>query len=293
MEQQSDQFRKIVVGVDLSPPALIAVGQAMSMARSNGAPLVLMMVEPEPEAAELLGGTGERTRFAADRVELEELRQRLIGQGVDVSHVVTTGEIEGGLADGAARMGADLVVVGTHGHHGMRRMLLGSVAEMTVRLAASSVLVARGATTVAEGGYRRILVGTDFSAPAELAIARAVAVAAPGATIELMHACHLTFDVDPEGTLAMTLGDVREALLADALRAGGELASSWRQRGVRLGLHIVEATPREALAERASALGADLVVVGSHGRRGLRRFVLGSVAEATVRESPCSVLVVR
>jgi nucleotide-binding universal stress UspA family protein len=215
-------YRKIVVGADLSPPSAIAVQQAMSVARHCGAPLVLMMVEPEPDAPELIPGSlraveakvrdVERTRFVADRAGLEELRQRLLGQGVDVSHVVVSGAVDQGLADGAARANADLVVVGTHGHRGLRRLLLGSVAEMTVRCASSSVLVARGSGTAAEGGFRHILIGTDFSPLSERAIEQALTLAAPGATLEVLHAWRVPIDTTPEGSLALAMADLRTEL---------------------------------------------------------------------------------
>ncbi len=303
METSAKTFRKIVVGADLSPPSSIAVHQAMSLARHCGAPLLLMMVEPEPDMPELVPASLrssedklraiERTRFAADRAGLEELRQRLIGQGVDVTHVVFSGAVDRGLADGAERANADLVVVGTHGHRGLRRLLLGSVAEMTVRLASSSVLVARGRETAAEGGFRRILIGTDFSPLSERAIEQALRLAAPGATLEVMHAWRVPIDSTPNGSLTMDIADLRTALDVDIARSLRELRDAWQARGVTLTTHSVEQLPREALWERAEAIGADLIAVGSHGRRGLRRFLIGSVAEATVRHAGCSVLVAR
>lgn len=298
-----EPIRKIVVGVDLSPPSEVAVGQAMGVARRTGAELILMTVEPEPDAAELvprsLATSEERrravehSRFDADRAEVEVMRQRLVGQGVEVSHVVAEGAVDSGLADGAARLGADLLVIGTHGHTGMRRLLLGSVAEKTVRLAKASVLVARGAAAAADGGFKNIVVGSDFSPLAERALERAVAMAAPGAVIEVVHAWQVPPDLSPDGTMAPALADLRESLAADTGKAGEELKAAWRARGVHVELHATEARPREALCDRAEAVGADLIVVGSHGRRGLTRLVLGSVAEATVRHAPCSVLVAR
>lgn len=296
-------FSKLVVGVDLSEPSLAAVGQAMSVARHAGAPLVLLLVEGLPDAPDELPPSMRasaarlqavvRTRFAADRDALTGLRQRLIGQGVDVSQVIHDGFADAALADGAAQLGADLVVVGTHGRTGVKRVLLGSVAEKTVRLAASSVLVARGDGDAAEGGYRRIIVGTDFSPMAERALARAVTMAAPGGHLEVVHAWHVPVDASPDGSMAMALAGLRGELAADVARTGAELVARWKARGVTLAFTAIEGPSRVTLCERAAATGAGLIVVGSHGRRGLRRLILGSVAEATVRHASCSVLVAR
>lgn len=303
MENPVTAFTKIVVGVDLSASSLVAVDQAMSVARRSGAALVMMLVGPVTDAADGVPSAMQEAatrmyhllldRFASERAQLEALRQRLVGQGVEISHAMAHGFPDSGLVDHATLIGADLIAVGTHGRTGLRRLLLGSVAEKTVQLATSSVLVARGEPTVAEGGFHRVVVGTDFSALADVALARAVDVAAPGATIEVVHAWHIPPDFSMDGSMAVTLAALRESLVADAARAGRELCAQWKARGVELVFSSVEGPERVALCDRATATGADLIVVGSHGRHGLRRVVLGSVAEATVRHAPCSVLVAR
>lgn len=294
-------FATIMVGSDLSTASEIAVGQAMSIARRVGARVVLAQVAVVPQMAEGLAPSMRATeahyreilegRLADDRRRLEGLRQRLIGQGVEVSHVVVDdGFPDMALADAARELHADLIAIGTHGRTGLRRLLLGSVAEKTVRLATMSVLVARGAPS-AEGGYRTILVGTDFSPLADAALARAVEVAAPGARIHVLNAWQLPVSPPVDG--ADPAGVLRGELAEDVRLRGHALAQAWRERGVAIEVEASEAPAAEALVERATSLRADLVVVGSHGRRGVRRLLLGSVAEATVRHAPCSVLVAR
>jgi nucleotide-binding universal stress UspA family protein len=303
MNPHGSGFSKLAVGVDLSDSSLVAVGHAMSLARHVGAPLLLLMVEVVPEEPEALPPSmrvsarrlqaARQDRMAVDRQQLEDLRQRLAGQGVEISHMVGGGIAGHDLAPRAAEAGADLLVVGSHGRSGIGRLLLGSVAEKTVRLAPSSVLVVRGARDGAEGGYRRILVGSDFSPLADRALERALAVAAPGAHIEVLHAWQVPYDLSPDGSSAFALAELRDELAADIGRTGAALVETWRERDVPLTFRSVEAPARHALCERAAAMNADLIVVGCHGRRGLRRLMLGSVAETTVRHAPCSVLVAR
>jgi nucleotide-binding universal stress UspA family protein len=296
------RITRIAVGVDLSDQAVHAAEQAIALARHQGAEVVLVYVGAVPEAPEGLPPSMRATastyramlndRLQEDRAKLEALRQRLVGQGVEVSHVLADGYPDTALAETAASIGAGLIVVGTHGRTGMRRVLLGSVAERTVRLAESSVLVVRG-DAIVNGGYQRIVVGTDFSPLAERAITRAIEVAAPGARIEVVHAWSVPADVSPEGSLAVVLADLRGALADDMVRMGAELCAKWRTAGTTVGFRAVETSAEAALTEAATELHADLVVIGSHGRRGLRRWLLGSVAEATVRHATCSVLVAR
>jgi nucleotide-binding universal stress UspA family protein len=296
-------FHDIAVGVDLSPESERATAQAMALARRNGARVVLIHVGPVPEppsgVPESQRATAEtflralQARTAEDRAQVEALRQRLIGQGVELSHVFVEGFADAALADTARELGCDLIVVGTHGRTGARRLLLGSVAERTVRFASASVLVARGEPHAADGGFHRLVVGTDFSDLADTAMARAMDVAADGAQVRLVHAWMTPSMIGPEN--AMVIGEVRAAMSDDAQKRSSELLARYRKAYPRVSIEmdVCESPAQEALVERAEALKADVIAVGSHGRRGVRRFVLGSVAETTVRHAPCSVLVAR
>jgi len=250
---------KIVVAVDFSAEATLAIAHAMSIARRTDAELVLLHVDqvppPESERPDNAWAVQERQRLAGARAALSELRERLSGQGVAIAHLVAHGYADTAIAEAARELHAELVVVGSHGRTGLKRVLLGSVAERTVRLAESSVLVARGIAPA--GGYRNVIVGVDESEARWRVLDRARTVAAPDATVQVVHAA---IESTPEGLGSMEV-------------------------------EVVEGMPVEVLAERSRA--ADLIVVGSHGRRGVRRLLLGSVAEATVRHARCSVLVAR
>jgi nucleotide-binding universal stress UspA family protein len=282
---------KILVGVDFSPESLRAVEHAMSVARHRGGTIVLAHVAAIPPPRNVAGNDGWaallRENLAADRVALADLRERIAGQGVDISQVVHDGFADTALAELAREVGAGLIVVGTHGRTGVKRWMLGSVAEKTVRLADVSVLVARGEAP--PGGYRRIVVGTDYSELAWRALDRAFELAAPDADVRVVHAWQAPYvEYDLSGDV---LAKARESAEAEALAHRERLRDTRRPPGVSLHLELDDGAPFEALDRRS--VDAELVVVGSHGRRGLRRFVLGSVAEATVRYARCAVLVAR
>lgn len=131
----------------------------------------------------------------------------------------------------------------------------------------------------------KILVPIDLSPASEEALAYARTLAARvGATIELLHA------VDPRGvdgllgpadpTVWQGVLDRAQARL-EALAAAGEAGT------------VIEGRPADIIIDHAHAARADLVVIGSVGRTGVTRFLLGSVAEEVVRGAPCPVLVVR
>jgi len=292
------EITKIVVGVDFSEESETAARYGVKIARYTGAEVVLVhagMVldqqRPGPRGAvakeweELVQG-----QVNADRQRLEELRTRLASSTPQVSHMVIDGFADTGLIDAARSLGADLVITGTHGRTGVKRFFMGSVAERVVRLCETNVMVARpGAKsgTGSSGGFKKILVPTDFSPQAERALQLAMVLAASGGRIDVYHA----WNTPPEMALEWT-GPILEELAGEARRAGEQLLSRHHHENLTIGFDAARAHAADGIAQRLESGGYDLVVMGSHGRRGLRRFLLGSIAERTVRHAPCSVIVV-
>jgi nucleotide-binding universal stress UspA family protein len=296
-------LRKIVVGVDFSAGADVAAARAVEVAAHVGAELVLVHAATVPETPEvpasmqatadaLVGILAER--LSLERGQLDQLRERLQASGVIVSQLVVDRDPDDALIESAAELHADLIVTGSRPHTGVRRWLLGSVAEHVIRGAACSVLVARGGDP--DRGFERIVVGSDFSPAAEAALAQAVELARPGSSIDLVHCFQSPLLGATAGVDVLQVegyANLRDELLADAHARCDAAIAAYAGAPVVFRTHLVEQSAREAVCDLAVQVNADLVVVGNHGRRGLRRVLLGSVAEAVVRHAPCSVLVAR
>ena len=135
-----------------------------------------------------------------------------------------------------------------------------------------------------------ILVPIDFSAHAEQALDYACALAAKlGSTVHLVHAV-----ASPPSALQVALTeDILENLVNEHREALDKLAEA-RRATASFGPSTVEVgDPRDTIVGAAQALSADLIVMGTHGRRGLSRVVMGSVAEDVIRHASCPVLTVR
>ena len=296
-------IKKIVVGVDFSEESESAAKQALEIARHTGAELVLAHIGMVMEPAKHLGGAVHsgikewenmlRQELADSRRLLEEMRERLRGQGAEISHVVKDSFADTGLVDVARELGADLLIVGTHGRTGIKRFFLGSISERVVRLSTTNVMVARPTD---RRGYRRIFVPTDFSQPAEAALELALRIAHDGATIDLVHFWQIPMTAAtpyaPFKAAEEALTTVRHAMRDAAESAGTQVVERHGAANLEISFHAVEGAPAHGIQERLEEGDYDLVVMGSHGRRGLRRFLLGSVAETTVRHASCSVVVV-
>jgi len=298
-------IRTILVGVDFSPAAEVAGRQAIGVARRTGARVVLAHAAAIPEEPEGLPSSMAKTahayltilrnRVAEDRVQLEQLVARLGTHGVDLSSSLVDGFADEALVTAARDLSADLLVAGSHGHRGLGRALLGGVVEHVVRMASCPVLVTRGAAEAADDGYKRVLVATDFSDPAERGLDLALEMVAAGGSVELVHfwqmpvvpRTHARDEVDA------TLAEVRAGMEQHGRQRGADALAARDTSRVQVRYALREGDTRDGIVDLARIAASDLVVIGSHGRRGLRRFKLGSVAEYTVRHAPCSVLVAR
>jgi nucleotide-binding universal stress UspA family protein len=139
---------------------------------------------------------------------------------------------------------------------------------------------------------KNILVPTDFSETAEAALDYAVALAGKlDAKVHLLHVVGIQL-VGAEYRLSVT------ATMLDAITEGSQkeldrLAAA-RAGRVALGPTLLEiGDARTQITQTAAKIGADLIVMGTHGRRGIKRLLIGSVAESVVRTAPCPVLLVR
>lgn len=178
-------------------------------------------------------------------------------------------------------MPADLVVLGSQGCRGLPRMVLGSVAERVVRMATVPVLTVHPSDHVAilAGGmdrFRHVLAPTDFSEASRRGVDTATELAAQlDAALTVVH-------VQPQPSFHVP-PDVLAAADAQARGLLEELLGRVRARCAKAEGVLKRGTPWECVLDVARDRGADLVVLSTHGRRGLPRVFMGSVAEKIVR----------
>jgi nucleotide-binding universal stress UspA family protein len=293
------ELRKIMVATDFSEASETAVEQAMHIARFTGAELVLVHAGNVPNAgAEIPDGLSSLEEFNTlvretanqDRAQLEALRQRLAGQGVELSHALVDGFPDQAVCETANEIGADLVVTGTHGRTGLKRFLLGSVAERVVRISDRSVLVSRN--DEGRGGFGRILVPTDFSPLSLKAVDMAIALAKENAQIDILHCWQLPPASPANRATDAVLNPILKAISSEIKERGNALVESLETKNVTVRFSATREAPAQGIQTRLGEEDYELLILGSHGRRGIRRFLLGSVAEATLRHANCSVLVI-
>lgn len=184
------------------------------------------------------------------------------------------------------------IVMGTHGHRGIDRFLLGSVAERTLRRSPVPVLVVREDESEADRPIGSLLFATDFSEDAERAEKVARDWAGPlNAEIEVFHAIRETAVLFAPYAVPGSSDFEGEMHEAASLRMKSVL-ERLRAAGVGAKGKIVYGMASNEITKQAEATGADLIVMGARGYSTLQRFLLGSVTERVLRQAHCSVLVV-
>jgi nucleotide-binding universal stress UspA family protein len=224
-----------------------------------------------------------------------EAAKRLSSKGLRVSEFVRGGHPPSVILDYAEKWGADLILVGSHGLGAVARFLLGSVAKSVLQGAHCSVEIVRMPSAVDAGAGMRLLLSTDGSSYAEYAARSIVERPWPKGTVVEILAVAEVVTTAPDPWLGA--GQVIERLEVERLKAAKEAAKSAEDILLSAGLKpvtkVVCGYPKASILDEAKEWGADLIVVGSHGRRGVARFFIGSVAEAVALHSNCSVEVIR
>jgi nucleotide-binding universal stress UspA family protein len=209
--------------------------------------------------------------------------------------IVRPGAAAGVILDLARGLRADLLVLGTHGRSGFRRLVLGSVAEKVVDRAPCPVLTVPGAAEDRPDTplFRRVLCGVDFSEASRRAVEYAISLAEEAnGCLTLLHSIHWAEDDRHPTHPTFGVKLYRQSLLNDARARLTELlpedAKAWCQVDAR----AVGGEPAPELLRVAASERTDLIVLGADRPRLIDRMVFGSMAPLVTRQAPCPVLTV-
>jgi len=296
-----DPVRTVLVATDFSPTAGAALAWAGELARAHGARAVVVhaLSPPIPPAASpdfvtLPPDFHEQYRTAAKK-RLQSEVERMTPLGIEATSDLDIGPAAPLVLELAEKHAADVIVIGTRGLTGFKHLLLGSTAERVVQHSKVPVLTVHPEDADRERRVRTIVVPTDFSEDAGIAVRAAHRLLAPddeGARLVLVHAYHLPVEFTALGAVP-----VAPRLFADAAeqarRKLEEAAAPLRQLGLQVETVAQEGYPPLVIEDVARSHDADLVAMGTHGRTGLRHLLMGSTAERVVQHAPCPVLTIR
>jgi nucleotide-binding universal stress UspA family protein len=298
-------YESILVPLDGSPAGEQALPMATSIAERTGARLELAIVRADGAPPYLLRDTpppdspADRDRRIPLRDYIEAVASRLQQRVPEVTCRLLEGEIAPALIAHAGAGDATLIVMTTHGRGGISRAWLGSVAERIVREVAVPVLMRRPGESGLGIDFapRRLLVPLDESAVSETVLPRAAALAEPfGAELVLLRVVEPLIlrarivtspavEVDEEDLQRQAdRAEKYLGTLVDRLTSGGVRAVT------RLAAHDQAA---RGILQAAGDVNADVIAMATHGYGGLRRVMLGSVADKVLRGAEIPLLLYR
>jgi nucleotide-binding universal stress UspA family protein len=294
---------RLLLAIDGSAPSARAVDLVCGVPWPDGTEIVVAQAVEAGEglygglwpavAMVELGKLEAEVRSAADQ-DVAEAAERLMRPGLAVDTAVLPGRPATVIAERARAMGADLIVVGSRGHGRISSMLLGSVSSELVDHAPAPVLVARGTS------IERVLLAWDGSSCAARAaeLLRAWPIFA-GSSVRVVSVADIEvpwwtgFPEPGSPELMPTFVEAAEASRRhrDELVLG--MTETLRAAGLATTGDRLEGDAATELLARANATKTDLIVLGTHGRTGLARLVIGSVARNVLHHATSSVLIVR
>lgn len=306
MERTAPNIKRILCPVDFSDASAHAVEQAIALAGWYKAEITALhvyspLVAPIPTLPPLV----ERV----PQTEIERMRESTstcfraaaaAGIGVDVA--VDVGRPAAEILDRAAKLPADLIVMGTHGASGFEHLILGSVAEKVLRRAACPVLTVpprAHATSVLP--FKRVLCAVDFSDPSLTALRYALSIAdESGAALTLLHVLEWPWKEPPAPVVeelpreqAAALAEFRRYLETSAIaRLKTLVPDAARPRCTPLPT-LRHGKPYVEILRLAEEDGADLIVIGVHGRNLVDLTLFGSTTNQVVRRATCPVLTLK
>jgi nucleotide-binding universal stress UspA family protein len=277
-------FPKILVCTDGSPDSEGAITAALELAQATGSMVVLLevifylagyeMQSPDTLAPPLVNLELMQVQETAAKERLETWRAEAAKEGVTLEPRVRSGSSAyEGILEEVGETQPDLIIMGRHGYTGLTRLLMGSVTARVIGHSPVSVLVAPRGVPLS---FARLLVASDGSPFSEVAWDEALSLAkAMGSTLV---------------GVAVAASDRDIPAATEAARS---LEAAASQAGITLDTMIPLGRPEEGIVKAAEFKSASLIIVGSHGRTGLKRLLMGSVAERVIGHAKCPVLVVK
>ena len=268
------RLEKLLLPTDGSKFSEGSIREAISLAKNCSSKIfVLSVVEMNPEFEALAPEIIEKMEKET-RQHLESVKSRALKEGVDCEIIVHEGEepYQYIVAEAAKRK-VEMIIMGRRGRTGLKRLMMGSVTARVIGHSPCKVLVI---PETAKVSYRNILIATDGSKYSDAAALEAISIAKRCGS-DLIALSIATKDKD----------------LPSAKKSVEKISQIAEKEGLKSKTMTPRGTPYNVIVETAEKKNADVIVVGSHGRTGLERLLMGSVTERVIGQANCAVLVVK
>ncbi len=284
---------RLLLSTDGSKFSEGAVREAVKLAKLYSSRLfVISVVETNPEYETIAPQLVEKAEKET-KGNLESVKSLASSEGVDCEIIARHSENPyESIVDEARKNKVDMIIMGRRGRTGLKRVLMGSVTARVIGHSPCNVLVVPQAARIT---CKKILVATDGSKYSLAAASEAVGIAKRCGAVLVVVSVVPSESASP---FDIVRSDMQRDLIArkeldEAEKNISELSKLAEREGIKAECLVVGGRPSEAIVDEAEKGNIDLIVVGSHGRTGMERLLMGSVTERVVGRADCAVLVVK
>ncbi len=283
------EYRKVLVPVDGSPSSFHALEQAFQFSSKDEEWITVACVstsyQGDLDTLTVKDTIVARMRHACEK-NLAKAREIAVAKGYLIKTVLLEeGDPSSRIVELADANDHEMIIMGRRGLSRLERVFVGSVTKRVIGHSHGDVVVVPNDVALA---WNKILVATDGSACSMAAVLRALHFAlAYGGEISVVSV------VDVPAEAYAEIPDMTSEFSRVAMSYADEAVQLCQEKGVQATPYVIEGTTHEVIPELARTLGAQVICVGSHGRTGMSRLLLGSVAEKIIGFATCPVLVAR
>ncbi len=286
-------FRSIVVGYDESLSSKAALKEASLWIKNHGGQIYLVhAVYFDQEEFAILPSQMEKRFEIGTKVCLDAKKSLHDEYGLNgsIESLICEGEPPDVIVNIAEAKKADLIALGTYGRKGLKRLLMGSVTSQIILNSPCDVLVVKKPCSQCSGSYHSLLVPFDGSETSKKALSRACELSkVDGSEISVLYVIpryEEMMDFFKTETIKKSLFREAEKIVEGAKRVAAGL-------GVQIKAVVQEGHSGDKVVEIANTMQHDLIVVGTHGWRGVNKAIMGSTAERIIVNASCPILIVR
>ena len=298
-EQRSIAVRQVAVALDGSEFAERALPAAAAISRLFDATLILISVLPARGAMRVLPkGRSSGNPLEAGQAETEAylsgLAARYRDQDIRVEYYVAAGPVAQSIDVLTNELGADVLIMSTHGRSGVSRFMMGSNASAFLQLLRLPLILLRPQALAAgeRPALGKVLVTLDGSSFAEQVLPWAQLVSQVSSAEILLLIVPEVPEPSMYGAMGDAIDELREQAESNARRYLDRTAATLREQGMPVRPLVEGSRPATAILDVAEREGVDLIMLATHGRGGMERLFLGSVADRVVHHSRCPVLLI-
>lgn len=284
-------YKTIVTAYDGSEYSRAALIESSNWVKRHGGRIIMVHAVYFDEEEFSIAPEHREKRFELGKNICYQTKETFSAEfGIDIESIVCEGEPPKVICNIAHEKKADIIAMGTYGRKGLKRLIMGSVTAKVIAGSPCDVLVVKKPCMECTGEYKSILVPFDGSEFSKKSLSRACELAKiDGADLTVLY----VIPRYEEMVEFFRTESIKNSLYNEAKRILKEAETIAASNGVSIASTIQEGNAGDRIVDLSDGLKTDLIVMGTHGWKGVSKAVIGSTAERVIMNASCPILVVK